>query len=270
MVDDLDLFLNHRHTPCEIVVFTNLTSQFVHLGFHDGLRLIVGDQDTDQGNSTRNECNNNSFHWAVPPLLSVHFPTGRVSVRTPYITVNGGDVQSVVVAYNIAGVVSVMLSGRLRPYRITFLGQTNRSEESGSNIGSPISLRSVSLCHLVKLRIADLVFTVGQILTLGVRNTYRPRTVQMDTHQSRFLGQSSTGIVHSFTDNHCLFDYIHTFTPTIPRASFISIRILAPSLTSSVLPVTSQSAMFASMSSRRPSRSGRTKVYSSYSNMEIS
>lgn len=41
VVDDLDLFLNHRHTLRKIVVFPHFTGQFVHLGFDNPITRFV-------------------------------------------------------------------------------------------------------------------------------------------------------------------------------------------------------------------------------------
>nr|DAZ01052.1 MAG TPA: hypothetical protein [Caudoviricetes sp.] len=207
------------------------------------------------------------------PLYGILCPPGRIGVGRIDIAVNEGFIEDTVVVHNVSSVVSVMRSCGLRPHWITFFVQAYSREKSRNNVGSPVSLRGVFLHHLIELWVSNRVFSIGQILVHFIGDTDRPRTVEVYTHQCIFLTESSSCEVHCFSDCSCIFDIRlchYSFTPIISRAAFISCMILAPSLTSSVLPVTSQSAMFASMSSRKPSRSRMTNVYSSYSNILIS
>ena len=67
VVDHFDLFLHNRHTLCEVVVFSDLSGQLVNLGFHYCLGLVVGNQDTNQGNDTRNNGREDSIvHFSHP------------------------------------------------------------------------------------------------------------------------------------------------------------------------------------------------------------
>ena len=60
VVDHFDLFLHNRHTLCEVVVFSDLSGQLVHFRFHYSLGLIVGNQDSQQGNAAGNNGGKNS------------------------------------------------------------------------------------------------------------------------------------------------------------------------------------------------------------------
>ena len=67
MVDHLDLLLNNRHSLCEVVVFSDFSGQVLHLGLHDSLSLVVGNQDTEQRNDTRDDGGNDSIiHFLHP------------------------------------------------------------------------------------------------------------------------------------------------------------------------------------------------------------
>ena len=48
MVDHLDLFFHHRHSPGEFIVLPDFSCQHIHLGFHDSLVSAVGDQNAKQ------------------------------------------------------------------------------------------------------------------------------------------------------------------------------------------------------------------------------
>lgn len=52
VVNHFDLLFHDRHSSCEVVVFPDLSGQVLHLGLNDRLVLVVGDQDTDQGDHT--------------------------------------------------------------------------------------------------------------------------------------------------------------------------------------------------------------------------
>ena len=76
VVNHLDLLLDNRHTLCEVVVFSDLSGQLVHLRLHDSLCLIVGDQNSDKGNTTGDKgSDDGSLHIYTPSkLLMVFFP----------------------------------------------------------------------------------------------------------------------------------------------------------------------------------------------------
>ena len=68
MIDDLDLLLHHGHPSGEVVVLPDFPGQLVQLGFRDGLRLAVCDQNANQCNGAGDDCGDNAFHWYL--LLS--------------------------------------------------------------------------------------------------------------------------------------------------------------------------------------------------------
>ena len=81
VIDHLDLFLDYRHTPGEVVVLPDFPGQLVHLRLHDGLRLSIGDQNTTKGDSAGdNRCNDclHRYHlapfgmstWTLVPLMA--------------------------------------------------------------------------------------------------------------------------------------------------------------------------------------------------------
>ena len=73
----LDLFLHNRHTPCEVVMLTNLTSQFLDLrvgnslgslqfSFHSAVAADVRNDYTNQSQTTCNYGADNSLHRLHP------------------------------------------------------------------------------------------------------------------------------------------------------------------------------------------------------------
>ena len=51
VVNHLDLFLHNRHSPCEVVVFSDFLGQQIYFGFHDGLVFVVRDKNAQQRNA---------------------------------------------------------------------------------------------------------------------------------------------------------------------------------------------------------------------------
>ena len=62
MVDDLDLFLYHRHPAGEVVVLPDFPRQLVNAGLHDGLCFLIGQQYTHQRNAAGDDCDNDFIH----------------------------------------------------------------------------------------------------------------------------------------------------------------------------------------------------------------
>ena len=79
VVNHFDLFLHHRHAPCEVVMLSDLSGQFLDLGVRHSLRLFrlgfhtpiatgIAEDHTSEGKSAGDESNNNCLH-CFPLLL---------------------------------------------------------------------------------------------------------------------------------------------------------------------------------------------------------
>ena len=78
VVDNLDLFLHHRHSLCKTVVLPDFTGQFFHLRFHNSLGNLLtlltllrggsaSNYDSNQRQATSDQCYHNSFtHYHTP------------------------------------------------------------------------------------------------------------------------------------------------------------------------------------------------------------
>ena len=78
MVDHLDLFFHHRHSPGKMVMLSYFPGKFLYFCFHNRLGFAVGNQYANQCDAAGDHRSHNRFQMFSPPLQNIHMDPAAV------------------------------------------------------------------------------------------------------------------------------------------------------------------------------------------------
>ena len=107
-------------------------------------------------------------HTPAPARPLDRLPITVVGTGNGAVAVNQRAVQRTVVVDDIAGIVGIVSTGRLRPHRVAGFIKADRGIQRFFCIREPIGLRDMGLINAVELGISNAVYAIGEDFSLCV------------------------------------------------------------------------------------------------------